>query len=458
MIYTIFNFLISSLIFMCILYNLNLLKLDYKDLTVLGILHFPIIFLSIMVTDALYLPAISILYISYFFIKNKKIVIDIISIALTIILFLTIDMMCGYSFLSIFNISIKQLFMDRNLYFILHLTVFTLCFLVSKLIGLIIKKINISNHLEKANTKLTLLILTNIITAGIVMYILAMINKFVNTSKFVVILNIFLFIIYFISTISITAFYGNYAKKELVNNHRQEELVQLKEYTDNLENMNNEMRKFKHDYINIISTINGYIDEKNINELEKYFNENIIPLSENINSNNTKLGLLQHVKVTGLKGLLSSKVVQAQSKEIDMFIDVAEDIDRMDMDIIDLCRIIGVLFDNAIEATINCSEPSIKFGIINRKNSVVVVIINSCEINTPPIYKMFEKGFSTKRSNRGVGLSNVKEIVNKKYTNVSLNTSMENQLFKQELIIKFKDISKKNFSTYKTTSNYNYNA
>jgi len=295
-------------------------------------------------------------------------------------------------------------------------------------------------------------------TAGIVMYILAMINRFINTGKFVIILNIFLFIIYFMSTISITIFYANYVKKDILDKHRQEEFKQLKEYTDMIEYMHNEMSKFKHDYINIISTINGYIDEKNINDLEEYFNQNIMPLSKNINNKNTKVALLQHIKVTGLKGLISSKVVQAQSKEIDMFIDIAEDIDRIDMDIIDLCRIVGILFDNAIEATSRCSEPNIKFGIINRKSSVVVVIINSCETSTPPIYKMFEKGFSTKGSNRGVGLSNVKEIIDKNYTNVSLNTSMENHSFKQELIIKFNGTVKEDFSTYHNVSNYSCNA
>ncbi|WP_142415614.1 sensor histidine kinase [Hathewaya massiliensis] len=458
MAYIIFTSLLSGLAVIFVLYNLNLVKLNYKDLIILGVLALPIIVLSIIVREALYIPLIFITYVSYLFIKNRRIVINIMSVAMTVILFLTIDMMCGYSFLNIFNISIKELFINKYLYVILNLTVFTLTFLISKIIGILIKKINISEYLEKVNTKLTMLVVTNIITAGIVMYVLAMINKYVNTSKVVVILNIFLFIIYFISTISISIFYGNYAKKDILHKHRQEEFNQLKEYTNNLEYMHNEMRKFKHDYINIISTINGYIDEKNINGLERYFNENIIPLSKNINNNNNKLGLLQHIKVTGLKGLLSSKIVQAQSNEIDIFIDIAEDITRMDMDIIDICRIIGILFDNAIEASINCSEPSIKFGIINRKNSVVMVIVNSCNMNTPPIYKMFEKGFSTKGENRGLGLSNVKEIVDKKYSNVSLNTSMENQFFKQELIVKFQDVLKESSVNYDNVSSYNYNA
>lgn len=66
---------------------------------------------------------------------------------------------------------------------------------------------------------------------------------------------------------------------------------------------------------------------------------------------------------------------------------------------------------------------------------------------------MFEKGFSTKGSDRGLGLLNVKEIVNKNYINVSLNTCIESGLFKQELIIKFRDIFKENSSTYESIYN-----
>jgi two-component system sensor histidine kinase AgrC len=49
---------------------------------------------------------------------------------------------------------------------------------------------------------------------------------------------------------------------------------------------------------------------------------------------------------------------------------------------------------------------------------------------------MFEKGFSTKGENRGVGLNNVKDILANRYKNVILNTSIEDEMFKQELWIR----------------------
>ncbi|HEY5588178.1 MAG TPA: GHKL domain-containing protein [Candidatus Paceibacterota bacterium] len=436
MLFSMICFFISNIIITTNLYNIKLVQLTYKDLIIFNVINIVIPLIVIFTNEAFGIPGIFVLFLLYLYSKNKKIVLNMMAIIMSILIFSVIDMICGYLFIKIFNISIHQLMDNKKIYILLYITVFILSFIASKLIGLLIGKSDISKYLKQTNNKLTLLIITNIMTAGITIYILAMINKFLNTSNFVVILNIVLFIIYFISTISLTLFYGKYVKREVDYKHRQQEFEQLKEYTDMLEYTQNEMRKFKHDYINIISTVDGYIEEGSMKSLKTYFNKNIIPLSENINIKNSNIGLLQHIKVTGLKGLLSSKIVQAQSKEIDTFIDIAEDIEKIDIDVIDLCRIIGILFDNAIEAAVLCSNSKIKFGVIKRRFSVVIVIINSCTNDTPPVYKLFKKGFSTKGINRGLGLSNVKEIVDKKYRNLTLNTTIKNSELIQELEIK----------------------
>ena len=52
-----------------------------------------------------------------------------------------------------------------------------------------------------------------------------------------------------------------------------------------------------------------------------------------------------------------------------------------------------------------------------------------------PSEDLFELGFSTKGRNRGIGLNNVKEILDK-YENIILETEMEDSKFRQ--IIRFK--------------------
>ena len=177
----------------------------------------------------------------------------------------------------------------------------------------------------------------------------------------------------------------------------------------------------------------GYIENKDMDGLERYFNKRILCLSEGIEANNLKIGNLKNIKVTEIKGILSSKLIRAQELEIDTFIDIVEPIEKINMDIIDLSRIVGILLDNAVEGAVECDKPSLKVGIINKENSILIVIINSVK-DKIPIYKIYEKGFSTKGENRGLGLYSLKEITNK-YNNVFLDTVLENNEFKQLLQI-----------------------
>ena len=58
-----------------------------------------------------------------------------------------------------------------------------------------------------------------------------------------------------------------------------------------------------------------------------------------------------------------------------------------------------------------------------------------CKMTMAPSGDLFALGFSTKGRNRGVGLNNVKELLDK-YNNIILETEMEGSTFRQ--IIRFK--------------------
>ena len=50
-------------------------------------------------------------------------------------------------------------------------------------------------------------------------------------------------------------------------------MERLYEYTSNIENLYDNLRTFKHDYKNILLTLNYYIENKDIDSLEKYYKE-----------------------------------------------------------------------------------------------------------------------------------------------------------------------------------------
>lgn len=215
---------------------------------------------------------------------------------------------------------------------------------------------------------------------------------------------------------------------------RQLELEKLTEYTNNIEVLNEDIRAFKHDFVNILSCIRGYLDTDNFDGLKSFFLDKILPLNNNLNKHSLRLNLLSNIKTPEIKGLISSKVLKAKSEGIDIFIDISDPIEDIKMDTIDLCRILGILLDNAIEAAVLCTNPILKLGIIKKQRSISFIVINSFEGETPKIHEIYVRGFSTKGTGRGIGLANLKSILSN-YYNTILDTSIEDNLFIQNIEI-----------------------
>ena len=85
-----------------------------------------------------------------------------------------------------------------------------------------------------------------------------------------------------------------------------------------------------------------------------------------------------------------------------------DEIDKIDMNTIELSRITGIIIDNAIEASEALEDPLIRIAFIDNEESVTFIVMNKCSDNTPKIHELFEEGFSTKGDNRGLGLSTLK--------------------------------------------------
>ena len=100
------------------------------------------------------------------------------------------------------------------------------------------------------------------------------------------------------------------------------------------------------------------------------------------------------------------------------------------------CKYIPTCSQYAIEAIENSEFKKFQLAILKNKGEVVIIIKNSFEGERLSIQRIYQKGFSTKGSNRGLGLTNVKEIIDRN-PNVNLETLIENNEFTQ--VVKIKD-------------------
>ncbi len=212
----------------------------------------------------------------------------------------------------------------------------------------------------------------------------------------------------------------------------QEEIETYYEYTLKIEAINNEMRKFRHDYVNILTTLSEYIREDDMPGLRDYFNKNIVPMKDNLQMNAIKLNGIENLKVREIKGLITAKILRAQEMNIPISIEIPDEVSSINLNMIDLSRSIGIILDNAIEASTEIDDPIIRVAFIESENSVTFIVMNKCADDIPRIHELFQESFSTKGEGRGLGLSTLKEIADNA-DNVLLDTIIENGFFIQKL-------------------------
>jgi len=430
----IINVLVLSFNVSIIASNLSVIKITIKHVFITTITIFiPSYLLFIFKMNNLLVPlSIIIIFLFYYAILKNKYYAILVSV-FTQVIFALSDAVVGIVFVVILKIDYSLLTNNILIALMVSFAIISVAYIISKFFNVFIKKQSF-NHLNRLIKRDAAIFALSLIIILVSIYCSTRILKQLP-NRIILISNLFLIVSFFIFLTLIIYLNSKNIKKDLENIHKEAELNQLKEYTEMLEAVSSDLRSFKHDYVNIIQIIGGYLDSKKINELDAFYRNELMPESKKILEKNRSFMLLQHIKIDPLKGLISSKLVIAQSKRINIKLEISEDINELSINLIDICRIIGVLFDNAIEAAEVCNDKFIEFLIYCNENSTVFILSNSCSEDVRPIYKIYEKNFSTKGSQRGIGLKSVRNIIDEKYKNVTLTTHIENCVFKQELII-----------------------
>ena len=208
-------------------------------------------------------------------------------------------------------------------------------------------------------------------------------------------------------------------------------LEQEKENNRILKEMQDDLHGFRHDFSNIMCTIGGYVQVKDIEGLSKYYSQ----IQKDVIKINT-LGTLNSdvINNPAIFVLISSKYSKALELGINMNINVFLDLNNLNMKIYEFTRILGILLDNAIEAARECDERIINIEIRKdtARNRQLLVIENTYTNKDVDTEKIFEKKYSTKAGNSGLGLWEVRQIL-KRNNNLNLFTTKNDKFFKQQL-------------------------
>ncbi|HFI2447689.1 TPA: sensor histidine kinase, partial [Streptococcus suis] len=178
---------------------------------------------------------------------------------------------------------------------------------------------------------------------------------------------------------------------------------------------------------------NEAIKEEDIVAIRSIYQEVIADSDRKFYDGKYDIARLSNIQHPAVKSLLSSKMLEAQKKGIAISVEVDAEIEQPALELIEFITILSILLDNAIDAAEQCANGNIVFAYFQEDDRKIVVVENTTVEDKVSTSHIFEYGHSTKGDNRGIGLANVKTILDN-YPKFSISTNSSNHRFVQELV------------------------
>ena len=202
----------------------------------------------------------------------------------------------------------------------------------------------------------------------------------------------------------------------------QQELMET--HYHEVDNMYRQIRGWRHDYRNHIQTMKAYAASGNWEAIRRYL--------DLLDDDLTAVDTVIRTGNSMTDAILNSKISLARSKNIQVEADAYIPV-KLKLSEIDLCCIIGNLFDNAIEASMNLPEAQRVIRVyMDMKNPQVYISFTNFTAGKK-IKKEGKRFRSTKGKGRGFGLARMDAIVERLNGYISRNS--EDGAFTTEILL-----------------------
>lgn len=398
------HLLISLLVMPIPIWSINL-SLLYKSSIVIGLTY---------------------LICKYFYDKNNinTIIVALVSYTLG----LGCDMINSLLFLLVFKLDIQSITNDPILVFGMHLSLLLISIFIVFLINLKGFFENFNTNINIINKKNIMIYLTTSLIILSTIGYLVFCQPYLSISHTISIILFFSYLIFnmiFIHQISLLVITDNNLEQT------KKEYKVLYNYSEDIEKVVGQLRQLNHEHNNELIAIKGLTasnqNEETIKYIDTILNHKFKAFSF------SSIDKFSFVKNPAIKAVFVAKAAEMISKNIKLDVEIRKEIDVLNINTNDLCNIIGVFLDNAIESVENLEERIVSITIMKREEGINIIIANTFE-NKINFNSIFNPGFSTKGNNRGYGLSLVKETIDK-YKNVSLDTNASKCFFIQDLCV-----------------------
>lgn len=399
----IISFIVYNYIF-CKLTNNSKFEIDLK--LILTSLVMGLIYYIINQNGLLYIRPYIIniyIYICFILLYKQKFMKTLIVYLCILLLSFVSELVYDVVVIFLFNIKLQDFVLLWYGYLVSNVLIYTLCLILYRIP--IMKKIfsNIINWYNQNEFK------SIIIFVVLCMIILTffLYNNFIKVlpNQLLWLTNMF--------CIAVMFFVVNYFKEKANNNRIVSEYDQLLKYVNKYEKVVEDKSKRQHEYKNQLVLIKGMINKTNkkaIEYIDSLYEE------EKDDSNLEMLKKLQYLPSGGLKGLIYYKLEDMKDKKINVFVDISPKVKnvkvnkKLDSNLKDISKVIGVYLDNAIEASVHSKEKYIVLEIYLDKDEWVFSLSNTYK-GEIDLNRIDKEGYTTKGSGKGYGLSLVKDII-----------------------------------------------
>ncbi|WP_436631801.1 sensor histidine kinase [Latilactobacillus sakei] len=208
---------------------------------------------------------------------------------------------------------------------------------------------------------------------------------------------------------------------------------QLQDYLVNIEQQYTELRRFKHDYQNILLSLESFTEKGDQQQFKAYYQELLAqrPIQSEIQG--AVIAQLDYLKNDPIRGLVIQKFLAAKQAGVTLKFEMTEPIELPSANLLTVIRIIGILLDNAIEQAVQETDKLVSCAFLQSEGLIEITIENTAS-QVKDIQAFSELGYSTKGAGRGTGLANVQDLIAKQ-TNLFLETQIENRKLRQTLMI-----------------------
>lgn len=241
--------------------------------------------------------------------------------------------------------------------------------------------------------------------------------------------------IFFIALIVIALFWvqflAMYAAGQDKIRAQEEMIAQHQAHMELLEELQQEIRAFRHDFTNLFSGLTLQAQEGDLAGIRNFMRKTSSYFDEKLGQEIQQMDGLNNVGLYPVRSLLTAKLADMRKRGIHSVLEVLYPVDaKVVMETEDLLRGVGILIDNAMEA-VPQTDGTVRIVLLQEEQELYIAVSNNYE-KEPELSALTRKGYTTKGRGRGTGLTSYRRIVSG-YKGCVTRTYLKDGYFVQEL-------------------------